>query len=181
MNIAELSCKGLKLIKPKVFKDNRGFFLESYSKPLYYELGIDITFFQDNLVFSYKNAIRGMHFQTKPGQDKLVYVVNGEILDVAVDIRPTSPTFGRYNAEILNDRNHHQLFIPHGFAHGYCVLSQSAYVAYKVSNIYSPKAENGFRYNDPKVNINWPIIEPLISERDENSPFFDEVNFKAWF
>jgi len=181
MSVTELLLDGLKLVKPKVFVDTRGFFLESYQKPFYEKLGISMEFSQDNLVFSKEKVIRGMHLQIEPGQDKLVYVVQGEILDVAVDIRPKSPTFGKYHAEVLNDENHHQLFIPNGFAHGYCVLSKSAYVAYKVSNVYIPDKEISFKYDDPSVNIEWPVTDPIISEKDQRSLPFDEIDFNKWF
>ncbi len=181
MDTIEFALDGLKLLKSKVFEDSRGFFLESYRKSFYKELGIDVDFLQDNLVFSHSKVIRGMHFQTEPGQDKLIYVVQGEILDVAVDIRPNSPTFGKYHAEVLNDKNRHQFFIPHGFAHGYCVLSDSAYVAYKVSNVYLSDKEVGFKYNDPKIGIQWPVKDPIISEKDQNNCSFDEIDFSKWF
>jgi len=181
MSAIELLLDGLKLVKPKAFSDSRGFFLESYRKPFYEKLGINVDFLQDNLVFSKEKVIRGMHFQTEPGQDKLVYVIHGEILDVAVDIRPKSPTFGKYHAEILNDENYYQLFIPHGFAHGYCVLSESAYVAYKVSNVYLPDKEIGFKYNDSNINIEWPIDDPIVSEKDLVCPSFNEIDFNRWF
>ena len=136
MEVVELSLKGLKLIKPKVFKDSRGFFLESYNEATYQEAGIDASFVQDNHSFSQKNTVRGMHFQTIPGQAKLLRVSQGEIFDVAVDIRPDSPTFGKWEGVILNSTNHHQLFVPIGFAHGFCVLSEEAHVMYKVSSLY---------------------------------------------
>jgi dTDP-4-dehydrorhamnose 3,5-epimerase len=180
MKIKQLPLSGLKLITPEVFSDKRGFFLESYRRPLYKDAGIDTTFFQDNLVFSYKNTIRGLHFQISPGQDKLVYVIHGKIIDIAVDIRPGSDTFGLYHAEILSDQNRNQFYIPHGFAHGYGVFD-NAYVAYKVSNIYIPNAEMGFRYNDPNLKINWQISNPILSEKDQSAPLFNEINFNKWF
>ena len=131
MQIKEFSIEGLKLITPKVFKDERGFFLETYRQPIYQELGLDVSFVQDNLSFSKKGTIRGMHFQATPGQDKMVYVSQGTIFDVAVDLRAKSPTFGQYESVILNAEKMEQFFIPKGFAHGFCILSESACVQYK--------------------------------------------------
>lgn len=177
MEIVDLRLKGLKLIKPKIFKDSRGFFLESYNQAIYQQNGIDPIFVQDNHSFSQKDTIRGMHFQSKPGQAKLLRVSHGEIFDVAVDIRPDSPTFGEWEGVILNDQNHYQLFIPVGFAHGFCVLSQDAHVMYKVSSLYNAATEMGFRWNDPSINIKWPTINPIVSDRDQKAPLFTEYHF----
>ena len=176
MEVVELSLKGLKLIKPKVFKDSRGFFLESYNEATYQQAGIDASFVQDNHSFSQKNTVRGMHFQTIPGQAKLLRVSQGEIFDVAVDIRPDSPTFGKWEGVILNSTNHHQLFVPIGFAHGFCVLSEEAHVMYKVSSLYNPSTEVGFRWNDQTINIQWPVTNPIVSERDQKAPLFNELD-----
>ncbi|MCE2982091.1 MAG: dTDP-4-dehydrorhamnose 3,5-epimerase [Parachlamydia sp.] len=174
MQIIDLGLKGLKLIKPDVYRDSRGFFLESFKGPLYKELGIDCGFAQDNHSFSQKGCVRGMHFQSVPGQAKLIRTAVGKIYDVAVDIRPDSPTFGQWEAVILDDVEHHQLFVPLGFAHGFCVLSEEAHVMYKVSTPYDPLYEKGFLWNDPQVNIQWPTDRPIVSERDEKSPTFEE-------
>lgn len=174
MEIVDLKLAGLKLVKPKVFKDNRGFFLESFKQSLYQKMGIAESFVQDNHSFSQKGCIRGMHFQSVPGQAKLVRVAAGKIFDVAVDIRPDSPTYGQWEAVILDDQNHHQLFIPVGFAHGFCVLSDEAHVLYKVSTAYDPQYEKGFRWNDSQINIQWPTDHPIISERDQLAPSFHE-------
>lgn len=173
--LKELSLKGLKLIQPKVFGDERGKFYEGYRKPFYAMLGIDCTFVQDNFSFSKKNTIRGMHFQSIPGQAKLVSVILGKILDVVVDIRPDSPTFGKSEQVILDDSLHQQLFIPVGFAHGFAVLSDTAIVTYKVSSLYDPKFEKSFRYDDPDINIHWPIKQPIVSERDRSAPSFKQA------
>lgn len=165
---------GLKLIKPKVHRDDRGFFLEMYQKSRYEDLGVDLDFLQDNHSYSVKNVIRGMHFQA--GQAKLVTCAKGEILDVAVDIRPHSQTFGQYEMVHLTENNHEQFFIPDGFAHGFCVLSDDANVIYKVSSLYNPEAEGGFHYNDPEVKIDWPIEDPIISERDRKAPLLRELD-----
>lgn len=178
MEIVDLRLKGLKLIKPKIFKDSRGFFLESYNQTLYQRNGITPIFVQDNHSFSQKDTIRGMHFQSKPGQAKLLRVSHGEIFDVAVDIRPDSPTFGQWEGVILNDQNHYQLFVPIGFAHGFCVLSPDAHVMYKVSSPYDATTEMGFRWNDPIINITWPTINPVVSDRDQKAPLFNECHFQ---
>lgn len=176
METINLSLQGLMLIKPKVFKDSRGFFLETFQQALYEKCGIPGLFAQDNHSFSQKGCIRGMHFQSYPGQAKLIRVAVGQIYDVAVDIRPQSPTYGQWEAVILDDQSHHQLFIPVGFAHGFCVLSPEAHVLYKVSSPYHPQFEKGFRWDDPNVKINWPIENPILSERDLEAPFLHEID-----
>lgn len=175
MQVSDLSLAGLKLVKPKVFRDQRGFFLETFQESLGENLGLSGSFLQDNHSFSHQGCIRGMHYQSYPGQAKLVRVAVGKVYDVAVDIRPDSPTFGRWEAVILDDQSHHQLFIPVGFAHGFCVLSEQAHVLYKVSSLYDPKHEKGFRWDDPTVKIQWPVDRPIVSERDQQAPFFNEM------
>jgi dTDP-4-dehydrorhamnose 3,5-epimerase len=177
MQIIDLKLSGLKLIKPKVFKDNRGFFLESFQQSAYSKCGITETFQQDNHSYSQKGCIRGLHFQSFPGQAKLIRVAVGKIFDVAVDIRPDSSTFGQWEGVILDDQEHQQLFIPVGFAHGFCVLSDEAHVMYKVTNPYDPRYEKGFRWDDPEVNIQWPCEEPIISDRDQQAPFLKDMDF----
>lgn len=172
MEVVDLSLPGLKLIKPRVFGDARGFLLESYSRPRYAEHGIDIEFVQDNHSRSSKGTLRGLHYQSSPGQAKLVRVAAGSIVDVVVDIRPTSPTFGRWERVQLDADSHWQVFIPVGFAHGFCVLSESADVLYKVSSVYSAQAERGIAWNDPELAIDWPTDAPLLSERDRNQESF---------
>lgn len=176
MEVINLELEGLLLIKPKVFKDQRGFFLESFQQTVYEKLGISCSFMQDNHSFSKKDCIRGMHFQSSPGQAKLIRVAVGKIFDVAVDIRPDSSTYGQWMGLVLDDHTHHQLFIPVGFAHGFCVLSSEAHVLYKVSNPYDAKVEKGFRWDDPIVNIQWPVENPIISERDQQAPFLHELD-----
>lgn len=166
MNVTDLPLAGLKLVRPRVFADARGFFLESYSERRYAEAGIACGFVQDNHSRSTAGVIRGLHFQAAPGQAKLVRVARGRVFDVAVDIRPDSPTFGRWHGEWLDDRDHAQLFIPAGFAHGFCVASGVADVAYKVSTFYDAELERSIRYDDPELAIDWPIAEPMLSERD---------------
>ena len=160
-------------VEPTAYHDERGFFLVSYEFPKYQSNGIDVIFPQDNHSYSKKGVIRGMHFQK--GQAKLIYCPKGEILDVVVDIRRESSTFGKWKGYILNEKNHKQLFIPDGFAHGFCVLSDEAHVIYKVSTLYDKTLESGFLYNDPKVGIDWPIKKPIVSERDKNANSFEEA------
>lgn len=180
MQVVDLKLKGLKLIKPKFFQDNRGYFLETFQKSLYEGFDMSGPFPQDNHSFSRKGCIRGMHFQSYPGQAKLVRAASGQIFDVAVDIRPDSPTFGQWEGVFLDGKEHHQLFLPVGFAHGFCVVSEEAHVMYKVSAPYNAAYEKGFRWNDPDVNIKWPVAEPLVSARDTDSPLFKELKFDAW-
>lgn len=176
MEIIDLSLSGLKLIKPAIFRDNRGFFLETFQQSEYEKMGMTGTFPQDNHSYSQKGCIRGMHFQTIPGQAKLIRAAVGKIYDVAVDIRKHSPTYGQWEAVILDDKEHHQLFIPVGFAHGFCVLSPEAHVLYKVSAPYDPKYETGFRWDDADINIQWPISDPILSDRDRNAPLLKEID-----
>jgi dTDP-4-dehydrorhamnose 3,5-epimerase len=138
-------------------------------------MGITEDFVQDNHSFSTQGTVRGMHFQRSPGQAKLITVIEGEIFDVVVDIRPSSPAFGQWEGIFLSALQGDQLFVPVGFAHGFCVVSESAHVCYKVSSIYNPLEECGFRYDDPFVGIAWPVQEPLLSDRDLSSPLLKEV------
>ena len=175
MEIVELRLQGLKKIVPRFFRDERGFFFESYRQVLYEEKGIGVRFVQDNVSFSRKGTVRALHFQSSPGQAKLVSCIQGKIWDVAVDVRRDSPTFGQWEAVELDSERHEQVFIPIGFAHGFCVLSETALVQYKVSSPYDPKTECSIRWNDPDFNINWPIRDPVLSPRDQVSPFFREL------
>ena len=163
---------GIKIIRPRIFGDDRGFFLESYSAPAYAAAGIDTVFVQDNHSRSVKGTLRGVHYQSRPGQAKLVRVVLGRIWDVMVDIRRTSPTFGRWEAFELDDDAREQLFIPIGFAHGFCVLSDVAEVEYKVSAPYDPTTECSISYADPELAIQWPVTQPLLSARDQQAESF---------
>lgn len=170
MHSQMLRLPGLIKITPDVFSDSRGFFMQSYHQPSYVDAGIGCAFLQDNHSRSVKNTIRGMHYQQAPGQAKLVRVVSGRIFDVAVDIRPKSPTFGQWEGVWLDAERHEQLFVPVGFAHGFCVVSETAEVLYKTSSVYDHAQEKGFAYNDPEVNIAWPSDAPLVSPRDEKAP-----------
>lgn len=179
MQISPLSLEGALLIRPRVFQDARGFFYESYQWDRYAAAGISVSFVQDNQSRSIRNTVRGMHFQSYPGQAKLVSVLQGEILDVIVDIRPESRTFGQWLAVPLRAEDFSQLYIPIGFAHGFCVLSEQARLFYKVSSPYCSQTEQGFRWNDPSIGIDWPTDSPLVSRRDREAPLFHEIDFRA--
>ena len=161
---------GLALLSPRVHADERGFFVETYSRASYREAGVDVEFVQDNHSRSARAALRGLHYQRRPGQAKLVRAARGRIWDVAVDIRPGSPTFGQWEAFELDDISHRQLFVPVGFAHGFCVLSDVADVTYKVSSPYDGAEERGIAWDDPDIGIAWPIDEPILSTRDRSNP-----------
>ena len=166
------------LVKPKVFGDNRGFFMEAYKKSDFFKNGIDVEFNQDNHSKSSKRVLRGLHYQAKPfGQAKLVRCPKGRIYDVAVDIRPNSPTYGEYVKVELSEENKNMLFIPDGFAHGFVVLSDEAELLYKTSGEYAPQADRGILWNDKDININWEIdFEPVLSEKDKNQPLFANID-----
>lgn len=172
MKVTDLDLAGLKLLEPQVFGDERGFFLETYSAPRFRAAGIDLPFVQDNHSRSVKGTLRGLHYQSSPGQAKVMRVSLGRIWDVAVDIRPESPTFGKWQAVELNDREHRQLFVPVGFAHGFCVLSDVAEVQYKVSAPYDAATECGLDYADPELAVAWPVTDPLLSARDKQGESF---------
>jgi dTDP-4-dehydrorhamnose 3,5-epimerase len=171
----ETRLDGVVLLEPEVYGDDRGFLLESFNRAQWSELGIDVEFVQDNHSRSGANILRGLHFQTTPGQAKLVRCGRGRIWDVAVDLRRGSPTYGQWESHELDDVDHRQLLVPVGFAHGFCVLSEVADVLYKVSSYYDPQTESGIAWDDPDVAIEWPISEPQLSERDRNAPRLSEV------
>ncbi len=176
MEVSELRLSGLKVISPRVFHDDRGFFKETFHELRYAGYGIATRFVQDNHSFSQKNVIRGMHYQETPGQEKLVWVTQGKIFDVAVDLRKDSPTFGQWEGVYLDDTAQQQLFIPNGFAHGFCVVSEEgAHVHYKVSTPYDGKTEKAFRFDDPTIQIQWPVEHPILSLRDLEAPLFLEA------
>jgi len=175
MKVTESRLKGVYLIKPKVFEDPRGFFCEIYNRDRYQGQGIEVEFVQDNYARSTHGVLRGMHYQIKQGQDKLVWVPEGEVFDVVVDLRKDSPTFGHWDGYSLSSKNKHQLFVPAGFAHGYCVTSETADFMYKCSNFYYPEDEGGLIWNDPKVGIEWPTEDPILSEKDQNNPPLEKV------
>lgn len=175
MEVIELRLPGLKLLRPKVFADARGFFTETYREPLYCAAGIDCSFVQDNHSYSKKGTVRGLHFQRTPGQAKLISVISGAIFDVAVDIRPDSPTFGQWEAVILDSNKPQQLFIPIGFAHGFCAIREDAHVLYKVSSVYDPLEEMTLAFDDPDLNICWPEAKPIVSDRDRQAKKLKEL------
>ena len=171
----ETRIDGLVLIEPEVHGDERGFLVESFRADSWHEMGVEAEFVQQNSSRSFRGALRGIHFQTRPGQAKLVRCSRGEIFDVAVDLRRSSPTFGRWEGHLLDDRDHHQLFLPVGFGHGFCVMSGEADVSYQLSSYFDPEAEAGIAWDDPGINIEWPVEDPLLSDRDRSAPKLAEV------
>ena len=174
MQVSKTPIDGLLIVEPKKFADPRGVFYEVYSKSRYEQYGIP-SFVQDNHSVSKNGVLRGLHYQTNPGQGKLVRVTRGEVFDVAVDIRKQSPTYGKWWGLSLSETNNFQLYIPIGFAHGFCVLSESAEVLYKCSDYYSPENERGILWSDPDLAIDWPVKEPILSEKDAVYPRFKEL------
>lgn len=174
---------GCFLIEPKIFSDERGYFMESFNQKTFQEgIGLEVSFVQDNQSFSSKGVLRGLHYQTGHyAQAKLVRVLQGEVLDVAVDIRPESETYGQYEAVLLSGQNQRQFFIPKGFAHGFLVLSETATFFYKCDNLYHKESEGGIIYNDKTINIDWnfPESELIISEKDEQLPTLEKAK-KVW-
>lgn len=177
MEFKKLKIEGLILVEPKVFADERGFFLERYIKTVFAENGIMSDFVQDNHSQSTRGVLRGLHFQLPPhGQAKLVWVTSGEVYDVAVDLRVGSPTFGQWAGARLSAENKAMLFIPQGFAHGFEVLSETADVLYKISDFYYPELDKGIRWDDPDINIQWPLPDPVVSEKDQKHPLLKDFN-----
>lgn len=165
---------GVFLIKPKIYRDIRGFFLETYKKSEFEKNGINVDFVQDNHSKSFKNVLRGLHYQKEPySQAKLVRCIKGKILDVAVDIRKNSPTFAKWYGVELTEENGYMLYIPEGFAHGFLVLSEEAEIIYKCSKEYKPEYDAGIRFDDPVIKINWPVKQPILSEKDKNLPYLE--------
>lgn len=176
MEIIKTPIEGLLVIKPKVFGDSRGYFLESYRKSKFQEHGIDSSFVQDNISKSRKGTIRGLHYQIgEMAQGKLCQVIYGKVLDVAVDIRFNSPTFGQYYAELLSEDDHTQLWIPPGFAHGFSVLSDEAIFFYKCTQYYSKEHERAIRFDDPELSIDWMVENPIVSEKDLSAKFLNQI------
>lgn len=175
MHVTETSLAGVLIIEPKKYFDARGFFVETYNKERYFASGFDIEFVQDNLSFSSKGVLRGLHYQNPYAQGKLVYVLQGEVWDIAVDVRRGSPQFGQWTAVSLSFDNQKQLYIPPGFAHGFCVLSETALFGYKCTEFYHQETEVGFRWDDPLINVHWPLDEPVLSERDLRLPFLKDI------
>lgn len=167
--------EGVVLLEPEVHGDDRGFMVETYRRDAWAELGVDVEFVQQNHSRSTRGTLRGLHFQTEPGQAKLVRCPRGRIFDVAVDLRRGSPTYGSWEGHVLDDDAHRQLFVPAGFGHGFAVLSDVADVAYQLSSLYDPSTEAGIAWDDPDVGVEWPVEEPLLSERDKSAPRLSEV------
>lgn len=175
MKVIETELPGVVIIEPKVFGDHRGFFLETFSAERYREeAGISLPFVQDNLSRSQRGVLRGLHFQKTKPQGKLVSVTRGAVYDVAVDINPSSATFGQYVGVELSEDNHRQLYVPPGYAHGFCVLSDVADFSYKCTDYYHPEDEGGIAWDCPKVAIDWPIAEPQLSDKDKAYPGLEE-------
>lgn len=176
MKIVETDLAGVVVVEPKVFGDARGFFYETWQKERYEDAGIKGTFVQDNVSFSRKGVLRGLHYQQPHSQGKLVSVLQGEVFDVAVDIRAGSPQFGKWTGVILSGENHRQLWIPEGFAHGFCVLSDTAYFSYKCTDVYTPACEGGILWNDPDIGIKWPMEEVVLSDKDQIYPLLKNIS-----
>ena len=175
MRIIEVALKDILILEPRIIEDPRGFFVETYQKIRYKDAGIRPDFVQDNLSFSHKHALRGLHFQYPHSQAKLVQVLQGEVYDVALDIRMGSPTFAKWCASRLSADNKRQMFIPTGFAHGFCVLSDTALFHYKCSDYYAPECERGLLWSDPDLAIDWPVKEPILSEKDAVYPRLRDI------
>ena len=182
MEFVETRLPGVILITPKVHTDDRGFFMETWQARHFLEAGIDANFVQDNFSQSSHGTLRGLHYQIRQTQGKVVRVVAGEVFDVAVDLRKSSPQFGRWVGEILSAKNKRQLWIPPGFAHGFLVLSDIAAFEYKCTDYYAPEFERSIRWDDPSIGIDWPIGEgeaPLLSARDASAPYLNEAEAYA--
>jgi dTDP-4-dehydrorhamnose 3,5-epimerase len=175
LKFVEKPLPGVLLIEPMVFSDDRGFFMETFHSKKYAQAGIPGPFVQDNHSHSRKGTLRGLHYQLKNPQGKLVYVIQGEILDVAVDIRKGSPHFGRWTGNLLSAQNKRQLYIPEGFAHGFCVLSETADVIYKCTDLYTPGDEYGVFWADEGIDIVWPMENPILSEKDSKNPMLADI------
>ena len=179
MDVVRTDIEGLVIIQPRLFEDQRGYFFESFSEREFAHKVAPVSFVQDNESKSSYGVLRGLHFQKPPyEQAKLVRVVKGRVLDVAVDLRKGSPTYGRYEAVELSEDNHHQLFIPRGFAHGFCVLSDEAVFQYKCDNYYAPQSEGAVRWDDPDLDIDWkiPLEDVILSDKDRNHPCFKDLD-----
>jgi len=176
MKVSKTNIEGLLLIEPDLFRDDRGYFFESYSKEKYDEIAPDINFVQDNISQSKKETVRGLHYQVgNKAQGKLCQVISGKVLDVAVDIRFGSPTFGKHYAHMLNTEKNMQIWIPPGLAHGFSVLSDEAVFSYKCTNYYSKEHERSILYNDPDLNIDWQVENPVVSAKDLKAKKFKEI------
>lgn len=176
MKVIETKLPEVLILEPKAFGDARGFFMETWQQERYEAVGIKEQFVQDNLSFSSRSVLRGIHYQNPHSQGKLVSVVQGEVFDVAVDIRCGSSNFGKWVGVNLSGDNHWQLWVPPGFAHGFCVLSETAYFTYKCTDVYTPSAEGGIAWNDPDIGIKWPLADVLLSEKDKVYPRLADIS-----
>ena len=177
MEIKDTFIEGLKVIVPDVFHDNRGYFYESYNEKRFFEAGLTMKFVQDNESMSSKGVLRGLHFQNSPySQGKLIRVIKGEVLDVAVDLRKNSATYGKYYKLLMNEDNKLMFYIPEGFAHGFLTLKDDTVFSYKCTNFYNKQSEGGIMWNDATLNIDWNIKNPIISEKDKNNISFADFN-----
>ena len=176
MQVVKLPISGLLLFKPNIYKDERGYFFESWNEDLFKSNGVDVSFVQDNQSFSHKNVLRGLHFQDPPyAQGKLVRVIQGSVIDVAVDIRKKSKTYGQYFSLELSSKNNYIFWIPPGFAHGFAALEDNTIFSYKCTNVYNKKSEGSLIWNDVNLNIDWGIDDPIVSSKDMNSISFNDL------
>ncbi|MBT5046919.1 MAG: dTDP-4-dehydrorhamnose 3,5-epimerase [Rhodospirillaceae bacterium] len=176
MKVHQTDLPGVLLVEPASFGDDRGYFMETYNARRYGEQGLQGTFVQDGLSFSKRGVLRGLHLQNPNGQGKLTSVLQGEVFDVAVDVRQGSPHFGRWTGVSLSDRNKCQLYIPKGFAHGFTVVSESALFAYKCTDFYDPNSELIIAWNDPQISVQWPVDQPVLSDRDRDGTMLAEMD-----
>ena len=170
MQVIDTPLEGVKILQPRVFEDDRGFFMETFNSRHFEPLGLPTRWVQDNHSRSTRGVLRGLHYQSPDWQGKLVRVVVGEIFDVAVDIRPDSPSFGRWFGTVLSAGNKQQLYVPEGYAHGFCVTSDVAEVIYKCTRNYEAEQDAGIRWDDPEIGVDWPLTEPLVSDKDRAAP-----------
>ena len=180
MNLITTAIDDVKIIEPKVFGDERGYFLESWNQQTFDNLGLDLQFVQDNHSYSQQNILRGLHYQLEKPQGKLVRVTEGEVFDVAVDIRKSSPTFGQWVGVLLSSANHRMLWVPPGFAHGFYVTSETAHFFYKCTEYYAPECERSIQWDDKSLNINWPLVPdtpPLLSKKDQQGIEFEQAEY----
>lgn len=175
MKVTPTNLPDVLIIEPDIFGDDRGYFLETYRANRYAEAGLEVKFVQDNLSYSQRGVLRGLHFQQPHAQGKLVTVLAGEVFDVAVDIRRGSPTFGKWTGVTLSEKNHRQLWVPNGFAHGFCVTSESALFAYKCTEYYHPETEYCIRWDDESIAIDWPIKTPVTSDKDNAGQLLSDI------
>jgi len=181
VTINDTSMEGVKLLEPDIFNDERGYFFESWNENQYRQFGLPQKFVQDNISSSKKGVIRGLHYQIPRPQGKLIFVLDGEIFDVVVDLRKKSPKFGTWYGVTLSDKRHQQLFVPAGFAHGFQVLNERATIQYKCTEFYSPSDEVGIRWDDPSLAIEWPVKEIVVSEKDRTLPLLEEISSDRLF